>query len=450
MPPPIRASMRGVALSGARDIKLLKYVKDDIIGCMQILVVGNGGREHALTWKLKQSPKVTKIFIAPGNPGTAELGINIPAKSTEEIIEWLKVNPVDFVVIGPDQYLAEGLTDKIRELGILVFGPSKEAAEIEWSKAYAKQLMFEEGIPTAESLTFSNSAEAKVYIKNRKLPIVIKVDGLAAGKGVVIAKTVEEAEAAIEDILDSRIFGDSGSTVIIEDYLEGFEISVHSFCDGEDAVLFPISKDHKRIGENDTGPNTGGMGTIAPVPTVNEEQIESIRNKIVLPVLAGLKKRGRPFSGILFPGVMLTKDGPYVIEFNARFGDPETQSYMRVLESDLFEVLYACATGKLSTVNVKWVNKFACCIVLASKGYPTATEVGLPITVLPFGSKETVIFHAGIAEKENQLITSGGRVLGVTAIGNSLKEALETAYNEASKINFPGKQYRRDIGSSIK
>lgn len=416
---------------------------------MKVLVVGNGGREHALTWKLKQSPKVERIYVAPGNPGTAEMAINVPAKSTEEIIVWLNENPVDLVVIGPDQYLAEGLSDKIRELGILVFGPSKAAAEIEWSKAYAKQLMHEEEIPTATSRTFSNSEEAREYLKNQKLPVVIKADGLAAGKGVIIAKTMEEAESAVADMMDSKIYGESGSTVIVEDYLDGFEVSVHAFCDGEEAILFPIAKDHKRIGEGDTGPNTGGMGTIAPVPTVTDEQIESIKNKIVLPILTGLKKRGRPFSGVLFPGVMITKDGPFVIEFNARFGDPETQSYMRIFESDLFEVLYACAIGNLSSVDVRWSNKSACCIVLASKGYPTATEIGDPITILPFGSKEAVIFDAGILRKDNQLITSGGRVLGVTAIGNSLSEALETAYGKVDQIDFPGKQYRRDIGASV-
>jgi phosphoribosylamine--glycine ligase len=416
---------------------------------MQVLIVGSGGREHALAWKLKQSSRVEKIYIAPGNPGTDELGENISAKSTEEIVGWLRTNPVGLVVIGPDQYLAEGLSDKIRELGILVFGPSKAAAEIEWSKTYAKQLMLEEGIPTAQSQTFSNSEEAKQYVRNQKLPIVIKADGLAAGKGVIISKTIEEAESAIEDMMESKVFGDSGSTVIIEDYLDGVEISVHAFCDGEEAVLFPIAKDHKRICEGDTGPNTGGMGTIAPVSMVTEEQIESIRIKIVLPILTALKNRGRPFSGVLFPGVMLTKDGPFVIEFNARFGDPETQSYMRILESDLFEILYACATGRLAAADVRWSDKSACCIVLAAKGYPTSTEIGDSITILPFGSKETFIFDAGVARKDNQLITNGGRVLGVTAVGDTLSEALEIAYGAVEHIDFPGKQFRRDIGASV-
>lgn len=416
---------------------------------MKVLIVGNGGREHALTWKLKQSPKVQQIYIAPGNPGTAELGENISAKSTDEIVDWLRINTVDLVVIGPDQYLVEGLSDRVRELNIPVFGPSKLASEIEWSKAYAKQLMHEEGIPTAKSQIFSDSEQAKKYIRGNKLPIVIKADGLAAGKGVIIAKTINEAESAIDDMMNSKIFGDSGSTVIVEDYLDGFEISVHAFCDGEQAILFPIAKDHKRIGEGDTGPNTGGMGTIAPVSKVTKQQIESIKNEIVLPTLSALKKRGRKFSGVLFPGVMLTKDGPYVIEFNARFGDPETQSYMRILESDLFDILYACATGNLSNVKVNWSNKFACCIVLASKGYPTTTQTGDVVTIRSHGYNKSQIFYASVIKKEDKLITNGGRILGITTVGDSLSEALEIAYKEAENVDFSGKQYRRDIGAEV-
>lgn len=416
---------------------------------MNILIVGSGGREHALAWKLKQSPKVTQLYIAPGNPGTSELGTNIPAKSTFEIVEWLKINTMDLVVIGPDQYLAEGIVDKVKALNIPVFGPTQSAAEIEWSKAYAKQFMFEEGIPTAESKTFLNSVEARQYIDNCAFPIVIKVDGLAAGKGVVIAQTREEAHAAIANMMDTRVFGESGSRVIIEGYLEGFEISTHAFCDGENAVMFPASKDHKRIGEGDTGPNTGGMGTIAPVPGVTAEQMDEIKNKIVLPTLRGLQKRGRPFSGILFPGIMLTKNGPYVIEFNARFGDPEVQSYVRILESDLFEILYACATGGLENVEVKWSDESACCIVLASKGYPVETEVGDVMAMPTIQDESVVVFEAGTAMDDGNKVTAGGRVLGVTSVGKDLNEALEKAYEFAENIKFEGKQMRRDIGKGL-
>lgn len=413
---------------------------------MNVLVVGGGGREHALTWKLAQSPKVTALYIAPGNPGTAALGTNVPAKTNEEILAWLAEHPVDLVVIGPDQFLADGLSDAVRALKIPVFGPSKAAAEIEWSKAYAKQLMSEEGIPTARARTFSTADGARDYVRTQTLPIVIKADGLAAGKGVIIAATHEEADAAISSMMDEKIFGDSGGVVVIEEFLEGLEVSVHAVCDGTTAVMFPIAKDHKRIGEGDTGPNTGGMGTIAPVSLVPEAQIALIKTQIIEPLLAALVKRGRLYSGLLFPGVMLTKYGPQVIEFNARFGDPEVESYMRLLESDLFDLLYGCATGALS--EPVWNTKAACCVMVAAKGYPGAVEKGAPIT-LPPETDGVVVFHAGTALKDGQLIANGGRVLAVTAPGDSLQEALSTAYRYIERIECRGKQYRKDIGASV-
>ncbi len=415
---------------------------------MRVLITGSGGREHALAWKLNQSPKVTKIFIAPGNPGTAVCGENINARTSKEIIEWLKQNPVDLVVIGPDGHLAEGLTDSVQKLGVPVFGPAKAAAEIEWSKSYAKQFMQEEGIPTARYEIFTDSILAQEYIRTQTLPIVIKADGLAAGKGVIIAKTLLEADKALYEILNEKIFGESGQRVVVEEYLSGFEISAHAFCDGENAEMFPISKDHKRIFDNDQGLNTGGMGTIAPVPNVSAEDIELIRNRIVLPTLTGLKKRGRPFCGVLYPGVMLTKDGPKVIEFNARFGDPETQSYMRILNADLFEILSACALGSLKDVRVEWSDTYACCVIVASKGYPGTYERDLPIILPADTSDELVVFHAGTAVKEGKLISGGGRVLGITAVGKMLKEALAAAYSVISPNLFKGVHYRKDIGAS--
>ncbi|MDP2631020.1 MAG: phosphoribosylamine--glycine ligase [Candidatus Uhrbacteria bacterium] len=413
---------------------------------MKVLVVGGGGREHSLVWKLKQSPRIKQIYIAPGNVGTSLLGENIEARTTSEILEWLQVHKMDLVIIGPDNYLAEGLTDLIQQLGIAVFGPTKAAAEIEWSKSYAKRFMQEENIPTARYQVFETTEQALGYVRGQKFPLVVKADGLAAGKGVVIATTLEEAERAIDDIMNARIHGDSGARVVIEDYLDGFEISVHVFCDGDNAILFPSSKDHKRIFDGDNGPNTGGMGTIAPVPLVSEKQMRIIRERIVVPTLAGLKKRGRPFKGILFPGIMLTNKGPMVIEFNARFGDPETQSYMRILESDLFDILSACASGSLKDFEIKWSDHYACCIVLASEGYPNAYEKGIPIT-LPAVSRDVVIFHAGTTLHEGQLVTDGGRVLGITAIGETLEQALETAYDSISSDIFNGVQYRKDIGT---
>lgn len=414
---------------------------------MKILVVGGGGREHALVWKLKQSPKVKQIFIAPGNAGTSLLGTNIEAQTSEEIINWLKHNKVDLVVIGPDNYLAEGLANSIQKMNMPVFGPTKAAAEIEWSKSYAKQFMQEENIPTAQYQTFETAGGALGHIRRQRFPLVIKADGLALGKGVVIAKTLEEAEKAIDDIMVMRIHGKAGTRVIIEEYLEGLEISIHAFCDGDNAILFPASKDHKRIFDGDNGPNTGGMGTIAPVALVSKRDMELIRNKIILPTLFGLKKRNRPFRGVLFPGIMLTKNGPKVIEFNARFGDPETQTYMRILESDLFDMLYACATGWLKDIKIKWRTDFACCVILASAGYPESYKSGAPIKI-PADSKNIVVFHAGTAIHENQLVTNGGRVLGITATATTLKKALEASYGAISPDVFAGVQYRKDIGLS--
>ena len=313
-------------------------------------------------------------------------------------------------------------------MGLLVFGPTKAAAEIEWSKSYAKQFMQEEGIPTARYKVFNVRTEALEYVRNQGLPLVIKADGLAAGKGVVIAQTLTDAEDAIEDMMSKKVHGDSGTRVVIEEYLEGFEISIHAFCDSENAILFPPSKDHKRISNGDIGPNTGGMGTITPVPCISEKDMELIRNQIVLPTLTGLRKRGRPFHGILFPGVMITKDGPKVIEFNARFGDPETQSYMRILDTDLLDILYACVRGSLKNIEVKWSSQSACCIVLASAGYPGSYDNGVAIES-PKDTKEIVVFHAGTIMNDAVLVTNGGRVLGITATGNTLKQALKSAYS---------------------
>ena len=416
---------------------------------MKVLIVGSGGREHALAWKLKQSPKVSQIYIAPGNPGTAEVGENVDVTSHDEILEWLKKHIVDLVVIGPDQYLADGLTDAIQDLHIPVFGPTKTAAQIEWSKSYAKQFMREEGIPTARYEVFTDSENARAYVRTQALPLVVKADGLAAGKGVTIVHTLAEADQAIQEILDDKAFGESGNQIVIEEYLKGLEISTHAFCDGEHAVMFPAAKDHKRIFDGDKGPNTGGMGTIAPVPSVTNEQLEAIKTQIVLPTLAGLRKRNRSFTGVLFPGIMLTNEGPKVIEFNARFGDPEVQSYMLLLASDLLDVLYACTTGKLSEIDIRWSKDSACCIVLATKGYPIKSEKGDEVTLPTMKSKETVIFHSGTARKRNKLVTTGGRALGVAARGKSLKEVLDIAYQTADQINFAGKQFRKDIGTSV-
>ncbi len=416
---------------------------------MNILVIGSGGREHALVWKLKQSPKVENIFVAPGNGGTAQIATNIPCVYTDEILLWLKDNPVDLVVIAPDNYLAEGLADELQTLGIPAFGPTRAASEIEWSKSFAKKFMKEEGIPTARYEIFSSLDEANEYVKHQQFPLVIKVSGLALGKGVAIAKDLEDAHRILQEVMGNKIFGDAGNEVVIEEYLYGKEFSVHAFCDGETAVLFPSSQDHKRIGEGDQGPNTGGMGTVAPLPWVTAENMKEIEEKIVKPTLAALKKLGRPFKGLLYPGIMLTEQGPKVIEFNARFGDPEAQSYMRLLETDLVDICMACINGTLASQEITWSTKYACCVICASGGYPVSYEKGKEIHGLDAKfNPDVLIFHSGTKfdEKNKQFITAGGRVLGITAIGDSLSQALTKAYAAIELISFEKMQFRKDIG----
>jgi phosphoribosylamine--glycine ligase len=413
---------------------------------MDILITGSGGREHALAWKLEQSPKVKNVFVAPGNAGTALIAQNVLATTADEIITWLKNNAVDLVIVGPDSHLAEGLVDILQDRGIAVFGPTKAAAEIEWSKSFAKQFMKEEGIPTAAYGVFSDIEKAKSYVSTQQFPIVIKASGLAFGKGVVIAGSMPEAEVALEEMMGDKIFGESGNEVVIEEFLEGQEISVHAFCDGEQAILFPPAQDHKRIFAGDQGPNTGGMGSVAPVPFVTPPQMKEIEEQVIIPTIQALKRRDRSFKGILFPGIMLTDSGPKVIEFNARFGDPETQSYMRILETDLLEVLLACAQGTLETVDVQWSKESACCVVCASGGYPGEYKNGKVIEGLASDQKNVVVFHAGTNAEGDKFMTNGGRVLGVTATGDSLQESLEKAYGAIGSISFEGMQYRKDIG----
>lgn len=415
---------------------------------MKILVVGSGGREHALVWKLLQSKRVSKVFVAPGNAGTSAIAENIDVRTTDEIVSWLGENTIDLVVVGPDSYLAEGLTDILQSKNINVFGPTKEASEIEWSKAYAKQFMKEEEIPTARCYITDSFSDAKKYLQTQVFPVVIKASGLAGGKGVIIAQNKEEAEQALRDILEEKIFGTSGETVLIEEYMQGREISVHAFCDGKSAALFPSAKDHKRAHDGDKGPNTGGMGTISPVPFVSSDEMETIEKLIVLPTLRALSRRGRPFVGVLFPGIMLTSEGPKVIEFNARFGDPEVQCYMRLMQSDLLEVMEACVQGTLHNQNIEWSPNHACTVVLVSGGYPKEYATGFQIDGLAEVAcmQEVEVFHAGTVYKETNIVTDGGRVLGVSAVGSSALEARTRAYEAAKRVTFKGRYMREDIG----
>jgi phosphoribosylamine--glycine ligase len=417
---------------------------------MNILIIGSGGREHALAWKLKQSPKIKKIFIAPGNAGTSLLGENIRLDifDHQTVIDFSRENKIGLVVIGPDDALASGLANSLIKADIKTFGPTREASEIEWSKSFAKNLMKRLKIPTAKFEEFTDIELAKKYIKNQKYPLVIKASGLALGKGVIIANTQGEAIIALEEVMLERAFGSAGDTVVIEEFLTGEEISIHAFSDGENIAMFPAAQDHKRIFDNDQGPNTGGMGTVAPVPGVSQKTLDEIEKTIVTPILRELKNMGRIFKGVLFPGIMLTKNGPKVLEFNARFGDPETQSYMRLLKTDLLEILLACADGQLKDLKIEWKEKLsACTVVLASKGYPGTYPKEIPITGIHDAENITdiVVFYAGIKTLNKKIVTSGGRVLGISATGKTLSEARQKAYTAVDAIQFDGKQFRKDI-----
>lgn len=417
----------------------------------RILVVGSGGREYALGWKLKQSPHVGNIFFANGNGGTHEIGKNVPISPLDipNLRRFALENSIDLTVVGPDDSLALGIVDDFRKHHLTIFGPTKKAAKIEWSKSFAKQLMHKDGIPTAQYRSFTSLTAAKQYVKDQSLPIVIKASGLALGKGVVIAKTYEEAFNTLEKIMRDKIFGTAGKEVVIEEYLSGQEISIHVLTDGKHHVTFPIARDHKPIGNNNRGPNTGGMGTIAPVPHISSSLMQTIETQIINPLLNGLRKRNIIYSGCLYPGLMITKNGPKVLECNARFGDPETQSYMRLLSSDLYELLLSCTNGTLNATTVAWKKQYACCIILASKGYPATSHKNDRISGLAQRvNKDIVIFHAGTKKVHNNIVTNGGRVLGISATGNTIMQATKKAYQRINKIHFYGMQFRSDIGNS--
>lgn len=417
---------------------------------MDILIIGGGGREHALAWKIKQSPQCGKLYIAPGNAGTALLGENISLdiKNNQTVVDFVKEKNINLVVVAPDDYLAQGMVDALTSAGIQAFGPEKRAARLEWSKAFAKDFMIAHGIPTAASATFTSFDEAVQYVKRASTPIVIKADGLALGKGVIIAKSSDEAENTLRKFMQEGQFGESGKTVVIEEFLDGSEISIHAFCDGAEAKLFPVSRDHKRIGDGNTGLNTGGMGTIAPVQ-VPDWFLNTVKEKVVMPVLKGMAEGGTPFKGILYPGIMVTSKGIKVIEFNTRFGDPECESYMRILESDLVEIMLACVNGTLEKTEVKWSDESVVTVMLASKGYPESYEKGFPIEGIKAAESDgaVAVFHAGTALKDGKTVTAGGRVLGVSATGKTPEEAKNKAYSGAQKITFEGKQNRSDIGA---
>ena len=417
---------------------------------LTVLLIGSGGREHALAWKLAQSPRLGKLYIAPGNAGTTELGenVHIAASDIQTLLAFAKERSVDLVVVGPDDPLSLGIVDVFRAENIAIFGPTKAAAKLEWSKAFAKEFMERHDIPTAHSETFRNFEKAVAYADNQDYPLVIKASGLALGKGVVIVQNRHEALETLRQMMVDKIFGAAGNEVVIEEFLIGTEISIHAVSDGNTCRIFPSSQDHKRAHDDDQGPNTGGMGTVSPLPFISIDMLARIDEEIVTPTLAGMAEDGVPFTGLLYPGIIITEDGPKVIEYNARFGDPETQVYMRLLDSDLLDMLEACALGTLGDMDVKWKHEYAANIVLASGGYPGTYEKGKVVTGLLHAEEDpnVVVFHAGTHKQGSDIVTSGGRVFGISAVGRTMQEALDIAYEAADKIHYWGKQYRKDIG----
>lgn len=418
---------------------------------MRILLIGGGGREHALAWKLAQSDKVEKIFVAPGNPGIAMLKkcscIDLKLDDLEKVADYAEEESIDLTVVGPEATLVAGIADVFKRRGLPVFGPSKAAAQLEGSKAFSKELMAKYNIPTAFFKICEDMETAKAYVKEKGAPIVVKADGLAAGKGVVVAMTEEEALEAIEEMMGDHKFGNAGARVVLEEYMEGEEASLLAFTDGKTVVPMLAAQDHKRIFDNDQGPNTGGMGTYAPAPVMTDILRLKATERILKPVVAAMAKEGTPYQGCLYAGLMIKDDVIKVVEFNCRFGDPETQVVLPLLESDLAEIMLACATGTLDQADVAWSDKAAVCVVMASGGYPESYETGKVITGLAEADAQenTVVFHAGTKNAAGSIVTAGGRVLGVTAVDDNIRAARDRAYAAVENIKFDGAFYRKDI-----
>ena len=415
-----------------------------------VLVIGTYPREHAIAWKLKQSPRVGKVYVAPGNGGTGNVAENAPigVMEFEKLADFAIEKKISLTVVGPENPLGEGIVDYFQAKGLRIWGPTKAAAQIESSKAFSKQLMADAGIPTAEFKVFMKHAEALAYVREKGAPIVIKVDGMVFGKGAYVCMTMDEAEAALKEIMLDNVHKTS-SKVVIEEFLDGQEISIHAISDGKTSVIFPTSQDHKTIGENDTGKMTGGMGAAAPISWVSKAELADIDTRIVEPALLALAQKGSPLVGMLYPGLKMTSKGPKVLEFNARFGCPEAEVYMRLMKSDVFELFNACIDGTLTEFNMEWNPGFAATVIIASGGYPDEYKKGLPITGIEEAEKipGVVVFHAGTRQANEQLVTDGGRVLSVSAVGETFKEALDKAYEAVGKIHFEGIYFRRDIGA---
>lgn len=417
---------------------------------MKVLVVGSGGREHTLVWKIAQSLLVEELYCAPGNGGISAIAQCVPIKAMdiEGMVKFSKEKQIDMVVVAPDDPLAAGMVDALEEAGIRAFGPNKAAAVIEGSKSFAKELMKKYNIPTADYEVFNNSNDAINYLKDKKYPIVVKADGLALGKGVIIAQSFEEAKKAVESIMDDRVFGDAGQKVVIEEFLVGKEVSMLAFTDGKTIKTMVPSQDHKRALDNDQGLNTGGMGTFSPSRIYTDEIHNYCMEKIYKPTVEAMSKEGRKFKGVLYFGLILTEDGPKVLEYNARFGDPETQVVLPRLQTDILEIFNAVIDERLDEIEIEWDDNACVCVIMASGGYPEKYKTGYEITGIDEAERDinTVVFHAGTKRENGKYYTAGGRVLGVTSLESNLESAIKKAYEGVSKISFEGMHYRKDIG----
>lgn len=416
---------------------------------MNILVVGSGGREHALCWKIKESPKVKRLYCAPGNGGIAQIAecVNLGVEDVEGLLKFALEKKIDLTVVGPEAALVKGIVDAFTKKGLKIFGPTQEAAQLESSKIFCKEFMHRRNIPTAVYKVFDDPQEASAFLQKAQFPLVVKADGLAAGKGVAVCQNIKEAQTAIDDMMVRKVFGEAGSRIVIEECLIGQEASVLAICDGKNFLVLPSAQDHKRIFDDDIGPNTGGMGTFSPNPLVNSKVLDQIIARIIEPAVRGMYQEGVPFKGVLYAGIMLTSDGPKNLEFNVRFGDPETQCILPRLKSDLAEILSASCEGRLNELTVKWDERACVCVVVASGGYPGKFQNGFSIKGLDqIKDEDIVVFHAGTKNDGGTLVTNGGRVLGVAALGTSLEKTRAKAYEAVEKIEFERMFFRRDIG----
>lgn len=417
---------------------------------MKILIIGSGGREHVLAWKIKQSPKVKEIYCAPGNGGIGDIAqcVDIKAADIPGLLKFVKEHKIDLTVVGPEAPLVEGIVDTFEQEGLKIFGPSRQAAQLEGSKVFAKEFMHTYNIPTAPFRIFDDAAEAKRFLDGVVFPIVVKAEGLAAGKGVVICKNLKEAQEAIDQIMEQRVFQEAGARIVIEECLFGEEASILAVSDGKDYIILDSAQDHKRIFDDDLGPNTGGMGAYSPAPLVTEDLLRKIGARVIEPTIRGMNKEGMPFKGVLYAGLMITEEGPMVLEYNVRFGDPEAQAVLPRMKNDLVELMLAACEGHLEKVKMEWDERSCVCVVMSSGGYPGEYETGKKIKGLDKVDKEkTIVFHAGTKREGTKVLTAGGRVLGVTSLGTNIEKAIETVYKDVEKITFDRCFFRRDIGA---